>query len=58
MKKKVTLKANLHRGVFYWVCSVDARSNEEAIAAAENLFLAEVEHITDWSFSDFDVETG
>ena len=55
-KKTVTLKATLPHGNFYWVTTVDASSEEEAVVAAENLFLAEMEKIDEWEFTDFDVE--
>lgn len=55
MRKKVTLQANLRRGTFYWVTTVDADSEEEAIVAAENLFSAEMERADEWEFNDFDV---
>jgi hypothetical protein len=54
-KKTVTLKATLSRGEFYWVTEVDANSEEEAVVAAENLFLAEMDRIDEWEFTDFDV---
>ncbi|WP_339862189.1 hypothetical protein [Paremcibacter congregatus] len=52
----VTLKADLKRGSFYWVTTVDAASEEEAIVSAEHLFLAEMENAQDWAFSDSNVE--
>lgn len=55
-RKKVTLQAELPHGVFYWVTEVDAASEEEAVVAAENLFLAEMERIGEWTFNDFNVE--
>ena len=55
-KRKVTLKAELKHGSFYWVCDVSANSDEEAVVAAENLFLTEVESAADWEFTDFDVD--
>ena len=55
-KMKVTLKAELKRGTFYWVTSVEADSEEEAVVAAENLFAAETETADEWEFSDYDVE--
>ncbi|MFC3052431.1 hypothetical protein [Kordiimonas pumila] len=55
-RQKVTLKASLPHGTFYWVTEVDARSEEEAVVAAENLFLAEMDRIDEWAFSDFEVE--
>jgi len=53
---KVTLKADLKRGAFYWVTTLTADSEEEAITAAEHLFMAEMENTADWTFSDSDVE--
>ncbi len=53
---KITLKADLKRGSFYWVTSVQADSEEEAVTAAEHLFMAEMEHAADWSFSDSNIE--
>ena len=53
---KVTLQANLKRGTFYWVANVNADTEEEAVVAAENLFLAELEKSGDWEFTDYDVE--
>lgn len=53
--KRVTLKSTMGRGEFYWVADVEADSEEEAIVAAENLFLAEMERVVEWEFSDFDV---
>lgn len=54
-RKQVTLKTTLAHGEFYWVTNVEADSEEEAVVAAENLFLAEIERIEDWEFTDFDV---
>ncbi|PCI62575.1 MAG: hypothetical protein COB37_06690 [Kordiimonadales bacterium] len=54
--KKVTLQSTLPRGTFYWVTEVEASSDEEAVVAAENLFLAQMEKAKDWVFNDFDVE--
>lgn len=51
----VTLKAEMKRGSFYWVASVDAESKEEAIVAAEHLFQEEMDKAGDWSFTDFEV---
>lgn len=56
-RKKVTLKATLNRGEFYWVTEVDADSEEEAVVAAENLFLSEMDRIEEWEFTDFDVSS-
>ena len=54
--QKVTLQATIGRGTFYWVVEVDANSEEEAVVAAENLFLTEVERGEEWEFNDFLVE--
>ena len=55
-KKQVTLKAVLGKGVFYWVCEVKADTDEEAIVAAEHLFLSETSDNDDWQFNEFDVQ--
>lgn len=54
--QKVTLQATIGRGTFYWVVEIDANSDEEAVVAAENLFLTEVERGGEWEFNDFLVE--
>lgn len=54
-QKTVTLKASLRKGTFYWVCDVNANSEEEAVVAAENLFFAELDKSQEWEFSDFEV---
>ena len=56
MKCHVTLKAELNKGTLYWVCDVEAATEEEAITAAQHLFEAQLEAGDDWSFSDYDVE--
>lgn len=56
MKYNVTLKANLKRGTLYWVASVDAASEAEAITVAEHRFEAETESGNEWQFDEFDVE--
>lgn len=53
---KVTLKADLKRGSFYWVASVNAETEEEAMISAEHLFMAEMENSKDWAFTDSDIE--
>lgn len=53
---RVTLKAKLGRGEFYWVADVNADSEDEAVIVAENLFLAEMEKSQEWEFTDFEVE--
>lgn len=52
----VTLKAILGRGSFYWVCDVTAASEDEAITAAEHLFMAEVGKAADWTFDEANAE--
>lgn len=54
-RKRVTLKAELKHGTFYWVTDVTADSQDEAVTAAENLFASEMEKMGDWEFNDFDV---
>lgn len=54
-KKNVTLKATLGNGTFYWVAQVNADSEDEAIVAAENLFMAELERSHEWEFNEFEV---
>lgn len=54
--KKVTLQAQLSRGTFYWVTEVNADTEEEAVVAAENLFMAEMERASEWEFTDYNVE--
>ena len=56
MKYHVTLKAELKRGTLYWVCDVDAQSEEEAVTAAQHLFEAQSDNADDWSFTDYDAE--
>ncbi|MBK1638714.1 hypothetical protein CCR85_00885 [Rhodothalassium salexigens] len=56
MQRKVTLQARLGRGTFYWVCTVHADSDEEAITAAENLFMEEVRSGREWEFEDFEID--
>ncbi len=53
---KVTLKADLKHGSFYWVAAVQADCEEEAVTAAEHLFMAEMENAADWNFSDSNIE--
>jgi hypothetical protein len=54
-RQTVTLKASLPHGTFYWVTEVEANSEEEAVVAAENLFLSEMDNIEEWEFTDFEV---
>lgn len=53
---KITLKSELKRGTFYWVTTVNADSEDEAVTAAEHLFLEELNNTDDWDFSDYDAE--
>ncbi|MDA0708520.1 MAG: hypothetical protein O2963_05560 [Proteobacteria bacterium] len=55
-KYNVTLKSELKRGVFYWVATVTADSEDEAIVAAEHLFLDEMNGAKEWNFTDYDAE--
>ncbi len=56
-RQTVTMKARLNRGTFYWVTEVNADSEEEAVVAAENLFLTEMETVDEWEFTDYEVLT-
>lgn len=56
-KMKVTLKSTLASGEFYWVTEVEADSEEEAVVAAEHLFMSEMEKGNEWQFDDYDVAT-
>lgn len=53
---KITLKSDLSHGTFYWVTNVTAASEEEAVTAAEHLFLQQISNVKDWDFSDYDAE--
>lgn len=53
---KVTLKSDLKQGVFYWVTTVNAQTEEEAVTAAEHLFLEQITTSNEWDFSDYDAE--
>jgi len=53
---KVTLKSEVKLGSFYWVANVNAESEDEAINAAENMFLAQLSSSDEWDFTDFDAE--
>lgn len=54
-KMKVTLKSNIKSGEFYWVTTVNADSEEEAITAAEHLFISILEKNPEWEFDEFEV---
>jgi hypothetical protein len=56
MKYRVTLKSDVSRGTFYWVCEVSANSEDEALVAAQHLFDAQTEASEEWVFSDYDVD--
>ncbi|MDG1857538.1 MAG: hypothetical protein P8I94_00460 [Emcibacteraceae bacterium] len=53
---KITLKSDLKLGTFYWVTTVKANSEEEAVTAAEHTFLEQIDKVADWDFSDYDAE--
>ncbi|MBL4602746.1 MAG: hypothetical protein JKY84_08375 [Emcibacteraceae bacterium] len=53
---KITLKSELKRGTFYWVTNVNAESEDEAVTAAEHLFLEQLAKTNEWDFSDYDAE--
>ena len=53
---KVTLKSDLKLGTFYWVSTVNADSEEEALTVAEHLFLEQISNNTEWDFSDYEAE--
>lgn len=53
---KVTLKSDLKHGTFYWVTQVNAASEDEAVTAAEHLFLEQLNGPEEWDFSDYDAE--
>lgn len=53
---RVTLKTDLKHGEFYWVTTVSADSEDEAVVAAENLFQAEMERMSEWEFTDYNVD--
>ena len=52
----VTLKANLADGELYWVTNISAENEEAAMQAAEFRFMAHLEQVDEWSFSEADVE--
>ncbi|MCK5041661.1 MAG: hypothetical protein KAR62_05175 [Sphingomonadales bacterium] len=54
-KMKVTLKAELPKGEFYWVTTVEADSEEEALTAAEHLFMNEMDKSKEWEFNSFEI---
>lgn len=53
---KVTLKADCKLGTFYWVSTVKAASEEEAVTSAEHLFIEQINSGNEWDFSDYDAE--
>jgi len=53
---KITLKSDLRGGSFYWVTTLSAESEEEAVTAAEHLFLEQLSNTAEWDFSDYDAE--
>jgi hypothetical protein len=56
MKCRVTLKSEVSRGTFYWVCDLEANSEDEALVSAQHLFDAQTEASEEWVFSDYDVD--
>ncbi|MDP6343696.1 MAG: hypothetical protein QF578_18065 [Alphaproteobacteria bacterium] len=55
-KYHVTLKASMKSGDLYWVADVEAADEDAAMAAAEGLFLQELENPEQWSFGEADIE--
>ncbi len=53
---KVTLKCEVKLGTFYWVTDVNADSEDEAVNAAENLFLTQINDSDEWDFTDYNAE--
>ncbi len=53
---KVTLKSEVKLGTFYWVTNVTADSEDEAVNAAENMFLTQLASSDEWDFTDYDAE--
>lgn len=53
---KITLRSDLKHGTFYWVTTVNATSEDEAVTAAEHLFIEQIERAVEWDFSDYDAE--
>ncbi len=51
---KITLKSDLNHGTFYWVTNVNAESEDEAVTAAEHLFLEQIGARKQWDFSDYE----
>ncbi|MCC3861431.1 hypothetical protein [Pseudemcibacter aquimaris] len=52
----VTLKSDVKLGTFYWVTTVNADSEEEAVTAAEHKFLEQLGSEAEWDFTDYDAE--
>ncbi len=55
-KFAVTLKAKFKRGEMYWVATVDARNEDDAMAKAEAGFFEEIDNPSEWAFDEADVE--
>lgn len=55
-KFRITLKTTLRRGELYWVAEVEAADEDEAMAKAEEAFLAELDNPAEWAFDEADVE--
>lgn len=58
VKFKVTLKAKFNRGEMYWVATVDAKNEDEAMEKAETSFFEELDNPSEWAFDEADVEAG
>lgn len=54
-KQRVTLKADLPNGTFFWVTEIEVEKEEDAVIAAEEMFLSEVDSISDWHFSEYEI---
>ena len=51
---KITLKSDLNHGTFYWVTNINAQCEEEAVTAAEHLFLEQIGASNQWDISDYE----
>jgi len=57
-RQKVTLRAKLATGIFYWVTEVEFDDETEAIQEAERRFLSELDECEEWHFSEYQVDLG
>lgn len=53
---KITLKSELKHGTFYWVSTVNAQSEDEAVGSAEHLFMEQISSVAEWDFSDYEAQ--